>query len=220
RDIVGQPAEHIDVVVGHLDRQRAVGCGGADVVVGAQVGQVVVVLVGQIAGQRPFGAEHADPAVAAQEDRAIVQVAPQRVEGAGACHDPDRVDTHLGPEILVAAQHDGVAHRARFLVGFGGDLVFVVFAFRGASRGAFLGALLGGLLVDLVGGVFGVRLVVPGGVFFGLLGQFVGGLGGQCGVDLGGGDDLLDPAEHVVPAASDDLGDRIPALQTGFPGEV
>ena len=110
--VVGQPAEHVDVLVGDLDRQRSVGRGGTDVVVGAQVGQVVVVLVGEVAGQRPLGAEHADPSVAAQEDRAIVQVAAQRVERARTRHDPDRVDTHLQPEVLVAAQHGGVAGRA------------------------------------------------------------------------------------------------------------
>ena len=35
-----------------------------------------------------------------------------------------------------------------------------------------------------------------------------------------GGDDLVDRAEHVVPAAPDDLGDRIPAFEPGLAGEV
>ena len=61
-----------------LTSQRPVGGCRADVVVGAQLGQVVVVLVGEVAGQRPFGREHADAAVAAQEDRLVVVVAAQR----------------------------------------------------------------------------------------------------------------------------------------------
>ena len=39
-------------------------------------------------------------------------------------------------------------------------------------------------------------------------------------VHVGGADDLVDGAEHVVPAAPDDVGDRVPALEPGLAGEV
>ena len=53
-DVNGQAGQHVDVVLGDSDPQRAVGGGGADVVVGAQVRQVVVVLVGKVTRQRPL----------------------------------------------------------------------------------------------------------------------------------------------------------------------
>src|SRR5689334_19680177 len=58
--VVGNTGEHVDVVVADVDAQRAVGGGGADVVVRRQIGQVVVVLVGEIARQPATGAEDTD----------------------------------------------------------------------------------------------------------------------------------------------------------------
>lgn len=145
--IVDQPTEHIDVVVGNGNRQRAVGGGRADVVVGAQVRQVVVVLIGKIAGQCPLGAKHTDPTIAAQEDRSIIQVTAKRVEGGGARHDLDRVDAHLQPEVPIAAQYDTVTGCVGFLVVGLGRLLRVL---RGLHlRRHFLGAL--GLLRQLLG---------------------------------------------------------------------
>src|SRR6185369_4262705 len=46
-DVVGDAAQHVDVVLGDLDPQRPAGGGGPDVVVGGQVRQVVVVFVGE-----------------------------------------------------------------------------------------------------------------------------------------------------------------------------
>src|SRR4051794_36544642 len=87
--IVGDAGQHVDVVVGDVDLQRAVGSRGADIVVGRQIRQVVIVFVGQIARQGSLGAEHAQSSVAAQEDRLVVQIAAQGVVRARTGHYPD-----------------------------------------------------------------------------------------------------------------------------------
>ena len=51
-------------------------------------------------------------------------------------------------------------------------------------------------------------------------GQFLGGPCGQVFVDLGNGDDLVDRTENAFPAATDDLGDVVPALAAGFTLEL
>ena len=194
-DIVHQSVEHVDVVLVDIHPQRTVGGRGPDVVIGAQVRQVVVMLVGEIPRQGALRSEHADPAVAAQEHRLAVEIAAQRVEGAAADHHPHRVDADVLPEALIATEHQALAGRGDAAV-LGGVLVVIV-------------------LIQLGGDAGEARAVIGEGFV-----EFGGGLGGSACVHLGCGDSLIDRGQYAVPAAGDDFADAVPALEARPPGEL